>query len=119
MAKKEKIDALTPKQRQAVELLTCGEGLLYKDICERVGINARTLYEWRTSPDFLRFQSEVKRLNDERWLATVDAARQAAFRLVENDNQRMVEFVLKNEGYNPAQKIEAEVNQEINIEITE
>lgn len=50
-------------------------------------------------------------------MATVDAAREAAFRLVEQDNPKMVEFILKNEGYNPTQKIEADVKTDIEINI--
>lgn len=115
----ERRKTLTDKQMKALELLTCGEGLSYKEIAERVGIDPKNLYRWRTSPDFALFQEELKRLNDERWLATVDAARAAARRLVDNDNQRMVEFVLKNEGYNPAQKVEADINTEIVINVEE
>ena len=116
MAKAKK---LTPKQRQALELLTCGKGLKYKEICEIVGIDHKTLWNWRNDPEFSHFQEELQRLNDERWLATVDAAREAAFRLVEQDNPKMVEFVLKNEGYNPTQKVEAEVKSTIEINIEE
>lgn len=110
---------LTPKQRMALELLTCGKGLKYKEICEQVGIDHKTLWNWRNSPDFSHFQEELQRLNDERWLATVDAAREAAFRLVEQDNPKMVEFVLKNEGYNPTQKVEADIKTDIVINIEE
>lgn len=117
MAAKQK--TLTAKQKMALELLTSGEGLSYKEIAERVGINPKTLWDWRNEPGFTHFQEALKRLNDERWLATVDAARAAALRLVEKDNQKMVEFVLKNEGYNPAQKVEAEVNTDINITIVD
>lgn len=109
--------ALNKKQKLALELLTNGEGLSYKEIAERVKVNPKTLWEWRNSPDFVTFQEELKRLNDERWLALVDAAREAAYRLVNNDNQKMVEFVLKNEGYNPTQKIEADVTTDIIITI--
>lgn len=117
MATKQK--TLTAKQKIALELLTCGEGLSYKEIAERAGIDNKTLYRWRMEPEFAHFQEALKRLNDERWLATVDAARAAALRLVEKDNQKMVEFVLKNEGYNPAQKVEADVNTDINITIVD
>ena len=116
MAQKKK---LTDKQMMALELLTSGKGLKYKDICEAVGIDQATLYRWRTSQDFAHFQEELERINNERWLATVDAARAAAFRLIEKDNQKMVEFVLKNEGYNPTTKVEADINNEINIVIEE
>lgn len=108
---------LSPKQKMALELLTNGEGLTYKAICEQVKINPKTLWDWRNEPEFTLFQAEYKRLNDEKWLATVEAARQAAFELCKEKNQKMVEFVLKNEGYNPSQKVEADLNTDINITI--
>ena len=108
---------LTDKQLKALELLTCGAGYRYKDICTELEIDGKTLWNWRNLPEFSHFQAELQRINDERWLATVDAARAAAQRLVEKDNPKMVEFVLKNEGYNPTQKVEAELNTDININI--
>ena len=110
---------LTDKQMLALELLTCGKGMSYKAICEEVGIDARTLYRWRHESEFVHFQNELKRINDERWLAIVDAAKASALRLVEQDNAAMTQFVLKNDGYNPATKVEADVTQTININIEE
>lgn len=101
---------ITDKQKLALELLTSGKGMTYKEIAETVRVNPKTLWEWRNDPEYVMFQRELKRLNDERWLATVDAARAAALRLVEKDNQKMVEFILRNEGYNPTQKVEADVD---------
>ena len=115
MEKKKK--RLTDKQRIALELLTNGQGLSYKAIAEQVGVNQKTLWEWRNSPAFVNFQEELERINNDRWLATVDAARQAAFELCKDKNQRMVEFILKNEGYTPIQKVEAELTNDININI--
>ena len=109
--------ALNKKQKLALELLTNGEGLSYKEIAARVGVNPKTLWDWRKAPEFTQFQAELQRLNDERWFALVDAAREAAYRLVSNDNQKMVEFVLKNEGYNPTQKVEADITTDIIINI--
>ena len=108
---------LTDKQMKALELLTCGQGLSYKKICEMLEIDQKTLWSWRKAPEFTYFQDELKRINDERWAATVDAAREAAMRLVSQDNPKMVEFVLKNEGYNPTQKVEADVKTDIVINI--
>lgn len=116
MAKEKK---LTDKQQMALELLTSGKGMKYKDICAAVGVDQRTLYRWRTESEFVHFQEALQKLNDERWLATVDAAREAALKLCNEGNQKMVEFVLKNEGYNPSQKVEAEVNTDIVINIGE
>ena len=108
---------LTPKQKLALELLTNGQGLSYRAIAEQVEIDPKTLWRWRNEPAFAHFQTELENLNTQRWLATVDAARQAAFELCKDKNQRMVEFVLKNEGFNPTQKVEAELKNDININI--
>lgn len=110
---------LNPKQKKALELLTCGEGLTYDEISKQVGINRKTLYDWRHEPQYALFQEELTKIENERWLATVDIARKAAAKLCEEGNQRMVEFVLKNEGYNPTQKVEADVKTDINITIDE
>ena len=116
MAKEKK---LTDKQMMAIELLTCGKGLSYKAIAEAVDIDPKQLWRWRNEPEYSHFQTAIKKINDEKWFATVEAARESALRLCTEGNQRMVEFILKNEGYNPTQKIEAEVNTDINITIEE
>ena len=110
---------LTTKQKKALELLTCGKGLTYKEIAEQCNINPKTLWDWRNEPEFTHFQEELNRLNEERWLATVDVARAAATKLCAEGKTDMVKFVLQNAGYNPTQKIEAEVNTDINIVIDE
>lgn len=110
---------LTQKQQQALELLTCGEGLSLRQIAETVDINEKTLWRWRNEPEYALFQQELERINAERWQAAVDAARQAAVRLCKADNAKFVEFVLKNEGFNPTNKVEADISTDIEINITE
>lgn len=108
---------LKPKQKIALELLTCGEGLTYKEIAARANVDPKTLYSWLHAPEFAYFQEALKELNDERWCATIDIARKAATKLCANGNQKMVEFVLKNAGYNPSQKVDASVSTETTITI--
>ena len=110
---------LTDKQQKAIRLLTCGEGLTYGAIAEQVGVNIKTLYDWRHEPQYTLFQQELAKVENERWMATVDLARKAAAKLCAEGNQKMVEFVLKNEGYNPTQKVEADVKTDITITIEE
>ena len=93
-------NTLTTKQKKALELLTCGLGLSYKEISEQVGVDTKTLYRWRNEPAFALFQQELKRLNDIRWQAAEDAAREGCISLCREGNQKMIEFVLKNLGYN-------------------
>ena len=109
--------ALNTKQKKAIELLTSGQGLNLKEVAEQAGVSPKTLWNWRNGNDFTEFQEELKRINDERWKAAVDAARQGAIELCKNGNQKMIEFVLKNEGYNPTQKVEADISTDINITI--
>lgn len=110
---------LNDKQLLALELLTCGKGMKYKDIAETVGIDVKQLWRWRNDPDFSHFQEELDRLNEQRWLATVDIARDAAAKLCAEGKTEMVKFVLQNAGYNPTQKVEADINTDINIIIEE
>ena len=109
---------LTAKQRKAVELLI-NSNMTYQEIADEVGVNRKTLYDWRHEPQFTQFQAEYQRLRDEQWLATVEAARKSALKLCADGNQKMVEFVLKNDGLNPTQKVEAEINTDIVINIGE
>lgn len=109
--------ALNKKQKIALELLTSGEGMSYKEIAEAAGITPKTLWSWRNSNEFTEFQDELARINDARWEATVDAAREAAVRLCKEGKTEMVKFVLQNAGYNPTQKVEADINTDIVINI--
>jgi transcriptional regulator with XRE-family HTH domain len=111
--------ALNTKQKKAIELLTSGEGLNLKEVAEQAGVTPKTLWNWRNSNEFTEFQEELNKVNNERWEAAVDAARQAAIKLCKEGNQKMVQFVLQNEGYNPTQKVEADIKTDIVINIEE
>ena len=91
----------------------------YKEIAAEVGVNVKTLYDWRNEPQYTLFQEELKRIDDARWLATVDAAREAAVKLCKEGKTDMVKFVLQNAGYNPTQKVEADIKTDIVINIDE
>lgn len=88
-----------------------------KEVAEAASVNPKTLYNWRNSPEYAEFQEELKRINDERWRAAEDAAREAAIRLCLEGKTEMVKFVLQNCGYNPSTKVEADVKSDIVIEI--
>jgi transcriptional regulator with XRE-family HTH domain len=111
--------ALNTKQRKAIELLTSGEGYTLKQVAELANVSPKTLWNWRNGNDFTEFQEELAKINRERWEAAVDAARAGAIKLCKDGNQKMIEFVLKNEGYNPTQKVEADITTDINISIEE
>lgn len=110
---------LSKKQKLAVELLTSGRGMTLKEIAEEIDVNPKTLYRWRNEPEFALFQEELQKINNERWKAAEDAAREAAIRLCKEGKTEMVKFVLQNCGYNPTQKIEADISNDIEIIIEE
>lgn len=112
---------LSQKQRRALEMLTSGSGYDYTEICREIGVTDKTLWSWRngSNPTDILFQNELKKLNEMRWQAAEDAARESCITLCKEGNQKMIEFVLKNVGYNPAQKVEAEISTDINITIEE
>ena len=111
--------ALNTKQKKALEMLTSGNGYSFKEIAEQIGTTPKTLWNWRNSNDFTEFQEELARLNNIRWQAAEDAAREAAIKLCRDGNQKMVQFVLQNCGYNPTQKVEADLHTDIEINIEE
>lgn len=111
--------AISKKQRIALELLTSGEGLGFNEIAEAAGVNVKTLWRWRNEPEYALFQEELARINNERWQAAEDAARAGAIKLCKEGNQKMIQFVLQNVGYNPTQKIDADLHTDINITIEE
>ena len=111
--------ALNVKQKKALELFTSGRGMTLKEIAEEVGVTPKTLWNWRNGNEFTEFQEELERINTERWRAAEDAAREAAIKLCKEGNAKFVEFVLKNVGYNPTSKIEAETHSDIIINIEE
>lgn len=114
-----KAKRLSDKQKTALEMLTSGVGYTYKQIAEAVNVNPKTLWDWRNEPEFTHFQDELKRLNDIRWQAAEDAAREGCIMLCREGNQKMIEFVLKNAGYNPTQKVEADISTDITITVEE
>jgi hypothetical protein len=109
--------ALSSKQKKAIEMLTSGVGYKYTEIAAECKVSVQQLWNWRTQPQFEEFQTQLKKLEELKWLATVDAAREGAFLLCKEKNQKMIEFVLKNEGYNPTNKVEADVNATTDIVI--
>ena len=110
---------LTEKQMLALEILTSGKGMTYTAIAEAVGVERKTLWRWLHEPQFDTFQARLKELEDERWFSIVDVAKSSALKLCADGNQKMVEFVLRSGGINPAQKVEADVDMSQQVVIVD
>ena len=110
---------LNEKQEAALILLTSGQGLTYTQIAEQIDVHRKTLYRWLHEPQFASFQARLKELEDERWLSIVDVAKDSAKKLCAEGKTEMVKFVLQNAGYNPTQKVEADIKTDIVINLDE
>ena len=84
--------------------------MTFKEIAEEVGVNVKTLYDWRNAPEYTLFQDELNRLNNARWQSAEDVAREGAIKLCKAGNQKMIQFVLQNCGYNPTHNVKADVD---------
>lgn len=101
---------LTENQKKVLELLTNGQGMSYTAIADATGVARKTIWRWLHEPQHAAFQQAYKDLNDEKWMVTVEAAREAALKLCMEGKADIVKFVLQNAGYNPTQKVEADVD---------
>jgi len=125
VAKKKKTDKIpirktpvwkwTPQRKRAALLLSLGTKK-YEDVSSEVGVNERTLYEWRQNEDFVK---EVDRLTHENEKATKAGLLRLAFKALEEKNKRLTEdrstaldwanFVVNLEGLS-TQKVELDAN---------
>ena len=112
--KKKKLSA---QQKEAIQLLTNGKGLKYVEICKMLGLDENRVSKWMTCPEFQYFRDELAIVEKDRWDRLTDEALASASELIKNNNPKIVEYVLKCSGHNPVQKVEAEVNNTINLTI--
>lgn len=84
-------------------------------IAEMVGTTKEYVSEVKHKPEF---QDYLQELLDERWSDLGRKARKQMEQLVDNGDYRAVEFVLKTTGLNPTTKIEADVKEELVVNIT-
>lgn len=105
---------LKEKQMQAIQLLTCGKGYSFKEICEILEISEMTLYRWRNEAEF---KAKLEEINAARWQAAEDVAREGIIGLCRDGNFKAIEFVLKNCGFNPAVKVDADLDASASIDV--
>ena len=108
--------ALTSRQRKAAEMMVAEPEKHLKDIAHELGVDEATFWRWRKRDDFKEY---VHELCHERFM---DLEKICIAKLRTNaikGNQRAIEYALNYIGYQPAQKVEANVNTDIVIDVTE
>ena len=108
--------ALKQKELALIEALLAHPSISNEKVAPIVGINRNTVREWKNKPEF---QEEYKKRLREKWESSEAIAVDTMRKLATEGDFKASKFILESLGYAPVQKIEAEVNQDINICIEE
>lgn len=108
--------ALKPQQIELLEMMLAHPMLSDVKLAELMGLNNKTVGKWRKMPEF---QDELKARLAEQWKNAERLAQAKMIELASNGNYNANKYILDSLGYAPAQKIEANVNTDVNIYIEE
>ena len=106
--------ALTAKQKALAELMILKPELTNVEYAKEVVIDPKTLYKWKKKDEFQAYISELcqDKFKDLEKLA-IDKLRDN----ISKGNQKAIEYTLDYLGYKATQKVEAELTNDININI--
>jgi hypothetical protein len=108
--------ALTAKRLELLEAMLANPKLSDVKLAELVNLNNKTVGKWRKEEEF---QEELKKRLAERWKDAENLAQQNMIELANNGCFQANKYILDSLGYAPTQKIEANVSNEICINIEE
>ena len=108
--------ALKARQLQLIDAMLANpmtpDTTLAKELC----INRNTVREWKNKPEF---QEELKKRLAEKWRDSERMAMQTMQTLAQGGDFKASKYILDSLGYAPVQKIEADISQDIVINIEE
>lgn len=107
--------ALNNKQIKAIELLVYSPHMKLNMIASEVGVSRETLHRWRN--DTPEFQKALDEAIKKRWKAAEALAVNGMIDLASEGNYNAIKYLLDNLGYKPVDKIQAEVNSDVIINI--
>jgi uncharacterized protein YjcR len=107
--------ALNHKQLKAIELLVYSPHMTQKVIAEECGVHRDTIRKWREEND--EFKMELDKAIKNRWKAAESLAVDGMISLAAEGNYSAIKYLLDNLGYKPTEKIEANVNNDVVINI--
>ena len=108
--------ALTPKKLELLEAMLSNPRMSDVKLAELLNLNNKTVGKWRKEPDF---QEEMKKRLQEQWKSAEILAQKKMIELAEEGCFQANKYILDSLGYAPAQKIEADISTDININIEE
>ena len=108
--------ALTAKKLELLETMLSNPMMPDTKLAELLSINNKTVGKWRKEPEF---QEEMKKRLAEQWKNAESLAQKKMIELANDGCFQANKYILDSLGYAPAQKIEADINTDIVINIEE
>lgn len=109
--------ALKPKQINCIEVMLANPTMSNEKLAEIVGVNRNTISDWKRYNK--EFKEEYQKRLKEIWEDSESIAVKTMRNLAEQGNFQASKYILDSLGYAPAQKVEASVSTDININIEE
>lgn len=106
--------ALKQKEYALLEALLANPAISNEKVAQMVGINRNTVREWKNKPEF---KEEYKRRLREKWESSEEIAIHTMRKLALDGDYKASKYILDSMGYAPAQRIEAQVSTDIEINI--
>lgn len=107
---------LKPRQLKLIEAMLANPMMPDTALAEELGINRNTVREWKRKPEF---QAELKARLAEQWQDSERMAIETIQTLAREGDFKAAKYILDSLGYAPAQRIEADINSDIIINIDE
>ena len=108
--------ALTAKKLELLETMLSNPMMPDVKLAELLSINNKTVGKWRKEPEF---QEEMKKRLAEQWKNAESLAQKKMIELANDGCFQANKYILDSLGYAPTQKIEADINTDIVINIEE
>ena len=108
--------ALTAKRLELLEAMLAHPMMSDVKLGELLSLNNKTVGKWRKEPEF---QDELKARLADQWKDAERLAQQKMIELAGDGCFQANKYILDSLGYAPAQKIEADINTDIVINITD
>lgn len=107
---------LKPKQRELLEAMLAHPMMSDVKLAELLGINNKTVGVWKRLPEF---KEELDFRLKEQWKEAERLAQRRMIELADSGHYNANKYILDSLGYAPAQKIEANVSNDIVINVEE
>ena len=108
--------ALTAKKLELLETMLSNPMMPDVKLAELLSLNNKTVGKWRKEPEF---QEEMKKRLAEQWKNAESLAQKKMIELANDGCFQANKYILDSLGYAPTQKIEADINTDIVINIEE